>query len=350
MFTLHTARSVYRLNAIPVYQKYNYKPANIACFGMTMTVNGLLYFDDDQHYVLLSEENIFYCTNQPLASNLLNNNVKKTRCILTTKNVLLDYYIADPQILLFQIDPNDYHDLKNSIQYNRFVSIVIDMREYYEFLLTDNGQIIGCRLFSPNILVDRLEIALSNLCRLYKINTRPTFDTLYFNDKAQIQSMTGMRTTFAYRDKLACLYYSPLHWQCESHELTHILLYGMGNPIFLFQEGLAEISYDICQLQSRYTRYRCDLIIKRSRFLSRLDIKHYFLSAESFREYDGWDYIISASFVLWLYKNFGMDVVLALYANISRSTSYDQKVDIVRNYTNMTIDEMESNWKKSLNA
>lgn len=350
MFTLQTAKSVFRLNAIPVYQRYNYKPANLPCVGVRMTVTGTLHFTADQKMAFSSEKNVFLCTDQLISSSFFfNNKTEKIRCILTTKYVFLDFYIENSQILLFQINPSDYQILKNSVGDCQPASIMIDMQDYYAFLLADRRQIIGCRLFPPKDLVNRMEMVLSKLCDLYKMQTVPEFDTLYFKDKDQIQSMTGMKTTFAYKNKLACLYYSPLHWQCEAHELTHILLYDSGEPIFLFQEGLAEIAYDICKFPASYTHYRSDLYIKRFQPLSRLNIKRYFLSCASFRKYDGWDYIISASFVLWLYKNFSMDVVLTLYTKISRSISYDQKIELLWQYTNMTIEDMESRWKKSLN-
>lgn len=336
--------------AIMVYCRNDLRPANIEPEGQLTTINGHIFLQGISPNTLKEKERVFWCTENAINDlNQISGYGRNKYCVITTEPAFVDTADSDGLPFMFHINKACFSEL----QYCKDVEaqIYIDMRAYRSIYLNSRNRMIFDKALNVDSLCERIKSSYDLLVGLFDLNDTFNFNLLYLSEVNQIRRLTGFSTTFAYKNKLACILYNRFHWQCEAHEFTHIILFNnYGETCFLLQEGLAGITYDLCVLKDNYNRYNCELTIRiRGNSMNCVNISKYLADTDSNQVFTGWDYIYAASFVLWSYKRFGMKLVLTLYKMLRRTNNREKNVDIFKRVTNLDIIEAERLWMKQYN-
>ena len=200
-----------------------------------------------------------------------------------------------------------------------------------------------------NFCINYIESTLNELFRLFTIKKNPKFAIYYLNKIDSIIEMTCRNTTFAYKNCLVFTAHSDRHNYALIHELSHIFLYDIGDPPFILKEGIPTIIYDLIKGERRWERYVCNIYTQRRLMHDkekklRILIWKYIDSVDSDRIYNGEDYYIAASFVLYIYQKKGFDCLLELYRKLDRKKSNRANVSVLEAIVNENFDSLIEQW------
>lgn len=197
---------------------------------------------------------------------------------------------------------------------------------------------------------------LKNILKNHGVNHEiPRFTAYYFRNQEHQQQYTFLNVNFAYKDYFMVLQfdadfmmdkdnaYRPF---AELHEMTHIFLYALGKPVFLFEEGLAAyFSYSFI-IDEKYKNWKKSVIHKiiNEPEYSLLKLMEGFQQ----RFIDDVHYRVAASFMDWLIGNFGMDLVLRCYHRVEKKKELSYNLKVFMETFQLSFQEAENFWKKQL--
>lgn len=182
------------------------------------------------------------------------------------------------------------------------------------------------------------------------LGLKPTnqINVIFAKDLNDLFNFTGQSSTFAYQDRIMGLIYKSGKYRPDFHEYTHILLYRLGAPPFIFLEGMATMASDLLFAKDN-NRKSFDLLA--SMFLkkySTYSLEDLFTVNYSSENYHIHMYYISASFVYYLTRNFGMDQVKTCYKNISRLDDRFRNLEMFRSIIGKPLEEVQKEWLSAL--
>jgi len=343
MFRLKSDSFCSKLTPIMMYVGNELRFGNLIPDRQRVALDGHIYLHDDPPYSL-KEDSTFLCADMPLINLVRMDSGIIGSCILTTQNEFLDISTLIDLPLIMHINKEDYFMVRS--HRGMPTQLSIDFSDYISVYQKNGKRTVFDIKLDEKILNDRIKMSYQSLCDIFEFNEQLNLDLLYLTDVSQIRNLTGFSTTFAYRGKFACILYNRFHWQCEAHELTHVILYRQyGESCFLMQEGLAGIAHDLCVKKGNYRRFSCEVALSIKK--PPLDggfISKYLSDSKSNKVYDGLDYILAASFTLWLYTRMGMKKLLELYRTLKRNNGHVQNGIFFREITGLGVEEAEMLW------
>lgn len=173
-------------------------------------------------------------------------------------------------------------------------------------------------------------------------------NVIFARDLYDLFSLTGQKSTFAYHDIMMGLIYKAGKYRPDIHEYTHVLLFNLGEPPFIFLEGMATLASDLVFTKDS-NKKSFDLLA--SMFLkkySTYSLEDLFTVNYSSANYHIHMYYISASFVYYLIKNFGLDQVKTCYKKISRMDDRTSSLEVFRTIIGTPLEEVQKEWLSAL--
>ncbi|MEK5034052.1 hypothetical protein MKY96_21555 [Paenibacillus sp. FSL R7-0302] len=176
------------------------------------------------------------------------------------------------------------------------------------------------------------------------ITRQQRLQVIFAKDINDLSDLTGQNSSFAYRNLVVGLTYKLGKYRPELHEYTHILLYNWGSPPFLFVEGMATLISDLLLINEN-NRKSFDILSKV--FLKKYPVFHLkelFTVDYKSENFHIHMYHISASFVYYLIRIFGLDKVKEGYQIICRKNGLSDNLSVFQSLFGQPLEMVEKEW------
>lgn len=274
--------------------------------------------------------------------------IKKRGCraVVTCEQRLLDVNTFEGLPYIIYLPPT-HRDMFTQREGERG-TIEIDLSMFTKKVWEDQFTLVYSK-GEPNYLINRIVTVTQQIRQLYHVHFPRLFTFYYFEDQNQQKALSYIKESFAYRNKYVGMVFKSGNYGAEAHELTHLALYQVGDPVFLFLEGLATLTYDLCTIPNHKEKFLANIMarnLKRKNSLVPLD--HLVKPVQSFKQYDSNCYFTAASFLSWLYTKVGMESLLACYRMMSKQNSLLENKAIFERIIGFELEKGELEWHKEL--
>lgn len=330
---LQIGETQYKCSYLPVFQGDFIAPLK---WGEKETIAGMISEFTDS--LQLNNQSFIYCECfTPALLNMIRAGSHCIQAIFSKEIVPVQLYRATDLPYIFTLPAgaavNDFSQAILEIDLTNYLR-----KEY------DTFDLIYWKAYEMEHLYYRLTGDFKLVENYLGITRQQRLQVIFAKDIQDLSGLTGQNSSFAYRNLVMGLTYKSGKYRPELHEYTHILLYDWGSPPFLFLEGMATLISDLL-LISENNRKSFDILSKG--FLKKYPayhLKELFTVNYKSENYHIHMYHISASFVYYLIRIFGLEKVKEGYQVICRKNGLRDNLSIFQSVFGKPLEMLEKEW------
>jgi hypothetical protein len=221
--------------------------------------------------------------------------------------------------------------------------VEVDLRGYFVYD-TEAMRLVYWQELNFSQLYNRLICDFNTVETYLDLKPISRINVIFARNINDLFSLTGQKSTFAYRDQIMGLIYKTGMYRPDIHEYTHVLLYKLGEPPFIFLEGMATLISDLL-FSKNNNRKSFNLLA--SMFLKKYpsySLEDLFTVNYTSEHYHINMYYISASFICYLIQCYGLDLVKMCYKRISRINDLARNLEVFKSIIGKSLEVVENEW------